>query len=169
MARRDRRAARFCREKDLLSGGLRTDLRGPSSSGAHQVGRLIAGCEKARGVTRAPHLNQTSSEGHCQVPGLNIDHHPGNCECSACLLAASRARIPHRQSSASSAWPPWHWHPGRPELNRVTDKDPGATVEVRLLVECAGCRTKFRPKRNDARFCSNRCRQMAYRQRGAIA
>jgi hypothetical protein len=37
----------------------------------------------------------------------------------------------------------------------------------RPFVACDGCARRFRPDRHDARFCSNACRQSAYRRRQA--
>lgn len=41
-------------------------------------------------------------------------------------------------------------------------------VALGLLATCRKCGTTFRPRRVDALFCSGRCRQAAYRQRGAV-
>lgn len=78
-------------------------------------------------------------------------------------LAASRGVHTHRSSASGAMNPEWHFL-------RVTDKaTPGTTREIRLTETCQMCGTKFTPKRNDARFCSSRCRQKAYRSRRAIA
>jgi predicted nucleic acid-binding Zn ribbon protein len=42
-----------------------------------------------------------------------------------------------------------------------------AAAAERELIRCTVCTAEFRPRRPDARYCSNACRQVAYRQRKA--
>jgi predicted nucleic acid-binding Zn ribbon protein len=70
-----------------------------------------------------------------------------------------RAASPRRQRSAqSSGDPPDDEPPPLPPRRRVTDKSAARRV-------CEVCGGKFASSRSDARICSNRCRQRAFRNR----
>ena len=55
-------------------------------------------------------------------------------------------------------------------VNRADDQRHRTTVAGRPpLGTCVHCEQSYEPTRADSRFCSNRCRQAAYRMRKAVA
>jgi len=58
--------------------------------------------------------------------------------------------------------PNWHWLPG-PKALRIN------VQAIRETCACTMCGKEFVPARSDAKMCSSRCRQRAYRIRTAEA
>jgi hypothetical protein len=67
-----------------------------------------------------------------------------------------------------SQWPYPHWGVSRCRScsDRCAQRARRRQRRAELRAVCAVCNETFSPRRADARFCSDACRQKAYRQRG---
>ncbi len=75
------------------------------------------------------------------------DEHQQYQHCRRCAFEIARGRPPLAKCHACYLR---NWYPGE-----VTRRPP---------IPCEGCGEPFKPLRTDAKFCSNACRQAAYRR-----
>jgi hypothetical protein len=102
--------------------------------------------------------------------------------CAACATPAEAAEAEHELNCRGCGQPMATPHPhysfeaedgatyGRLRYKVCSDRCAQRwrrhrQAEGQPLATCETCKTAFRPTRKDARFCSNACRQWAYRQR----
>ena len=96
--------------------------------------------------------------------------------CKACLTVEEDTRPNWRQRTCSgcgrkmvviSCWRGHHWR-GQYCSARCQARDRRKRDRIKNLV-CTVCKARFRSSRKDARFCSDACRQLAYRQRLSVS